>query len=65
MVGNVSVSSYEAKDGTTRFSLDVYAEDVEFLSPREEKRDNGAFEPSDADETDAPFDPDDFLAGLD
>ena len=36
VVGNVSVSSYEAKDGSTRFSLDVFAEDVEFLSSRSE-----------------------------
>ena len=45
VVGSVSVSSYEAKDGTTRFSLDVFAEDVEFLSPKEQ------FETSDADES--------------
>ena len=37
IIGAVSVSSYEAKDGTgTRFSLEVRAEDVEFLSPREQ-----------------------------
>lgn len=37
VVGSVSVSSYEAKDGSgTRFSLDVTAEDVEFLSSRNE-----------------------------
>ena len=37
VVGSVSVSSYEAKDGGgTRFSLDVRAEDVEFLSPKEQ-----------------------------
>ena len=35
VVGSVSVSTYEGKDGT-RFSLDVRAEDVEFLSPREQ-----------------------------
>ncbi len=35
VVGPVSVSSYEAKDGSgTRFSLDITAEDVEFLSTR-------------------------------
>jgi len=61
VVGQVSVSSYNGKDGEKRFSLDAFATDVEFLSP---KQDNGAFEPSDADETDAPFDSDDFLAGL-
>ncbi|HPJ03192.1 MAG TPA: single-stranded DNA-binding protein [Candidatus Limiplasma sp.] len=52
VVGNVSVSSYEAKDGTTRFSLDVYAEDVEFLSPRSEgSAGGGAYAPSDADDS--------------
>ena len=34
VVGPVSVSTYTAKDGTTRASLEVTAEDVEFLSPR-------------------------------
>ena len=37
VVGPVSVSSYEAKDGAgTRFSLEVRAEDVEFLSSRQD-----------------------------
>ena len=36
VVGPVSGSSYESKDGGTRFSLDVRAEDVEFLSPKEQ-----------------------------
>jgi len=49
VVGNVSVSSYEAKDGSTRFSLDVFAEDVEFLSPRSEvSGDGGGYTPPDA-----------------
>lgn len=48
VVGQVSVSTFTGSDGTTRASLDVTAEDVEFLSPRvsdlppkepEEKRD--------------------------
>ena len=34
VVGPVSVSSYTANDGSTRFSLEVTAEDVEFLSSR-------------------------------
>lgn len=34
VVGPVSVSSYTGNDGATRFSLDVMAEDVEFLSSR-------------------------------
>lgn len=36
VVGPVSVSSYEAKDGSTRFSLEVRADEVEFLSAREQ-----------------------------
>lgn len=36
VIGAVSVSSYTANDGSTRFSLDVTAEDVEFLSSRNE-----------------------------
>lgn len=34
VVGPVSVSSYTGNDGATRFSLDVVADDVEFLSSR-------------------------------
>ncbi len=44
VVGAVSVSTYEAKDGSgTRFSLEVNAEDVEFLSSRQ---DEGGYVPS-------------------
>lgn len=44
VVGSVSVSTYEAKDGSgTRFTLEVNAEDVEFLSSRQE---DGGFAPS-------------------
>ena len=36
VVGPVSVSAYEAKDGSgTRFQLEVRADDLELLSPRE------------------------------
>ena len=33
MSGPVSVSTYTAKDGTTRASMEITADDVEFLSP--------------------------------
>ena len=33
VVGPVSVSTYTAKDGTTRASMEITADDVEFLSP--------------------------------
>jgi len=37
VVGPVSVNTYEAKDGSgTRFSLEVTADDVEFLSSRQD-----------------------------
>ena len=36
VVGRVSVSTYQGNDGTTRASLDVMAEDVEFLSSRQD-----------------------------
>ena len=42
VVGPVSVSSYEAKEGGTRFSLEVRAEDVEFLSSRQDEQGNPA-----------------------
>lgn len=43
VVGPVSVSSYTGSDGSTRFSLEVTADDVEFLSSRQ---DDANFTPS-------------------
>ena len=34
VVGELQARTYEAKDGTTRMSLDVAADEVEFLTPR-------------------------------
>ena len=34
--GSVSVSTFQGNDGTTRASLEVTADDVEFLSPKGE-----------------------------
>lgn len=36
VIGPVSVSTYKGNDGNTRASLEITAEDVEFLSPRGE-----------------------------
>jgi single-strand DNA-binding protein len=36
VVGSVSVSTYDGRDGKTYTSLDVLASDVEFLSPKEQ-----------------------------
>ncbi|MBP3541278.1 MAG: single-stranded DNA-binding protein [Clostridia bacterium] len=44
VVGRVSVSTYQGQDGTTRASLDVMAEDVEFLSSRSD--DAAAYTPA-------------------
>ena len=53
VVGSVSVSTYEAKDGGgTRFALEVNAEDVEFLSAKEEAQGDGFTQ---VDNNDLPF----------
>lgn len=41
VVGPVSVSTYTGQDGTTRASLEVTAEDVEFLTSRAEAASSG------------------------
>lgn len=38
VVGELQASTYEAKDGTTKLSLDVNADEVEFLSPKNESQ---------------------------
>lgn len=37
VVGELQARTYEDKKGNTRLSLDVLADEVEFLSPKEEK----------------------------
>lgn len=39
VIGELQARTYQAKDGTTRMSLDVQADEVEFLSPKEDKPD--------------------------
>lgn len=63
VVGSVSVSTYEAKDGSgTRFTLEVNAEDVEFLSSRQE---DGGYVPSSSAEVKAPAPADTGFAQVD
>ena len=38
VVGELQARTYEAKDGKTKVSLDVQADEVEFLSPAEKKQ---------------------------
>jgi single-strand DNA-binding protein len=52
-VGPVSVSTYTGNDGVTRANLEVTAEDVEFLSPKEQ---NGGY--TQVAPADNPFDQD-------
>jgi single-strand DNA-binding protein len=40
VVGELQARTYEGKDGTTRMSLDISADEVEFLSPK--SQDDGA-----------------------
>ena len=37
VVGELQARTYESKDGTTRLSLDVSADEVEFLTPRSQQ----------------------------
>lgn len=46
VIGELSARTYEAKDGTTRVSLEVTADEVEFLSPREGGENRGQGYPS-------------------
>ena len=46
VIGELSARTYEAKDGTTRVSLEVTADEVEFLSPRDGGAPSGQGYPS-------------------
>ena len=37
VIGNLTLSSFTGNDGQTRYSLEVSADDVEFLTPRSEQ----------------------------
>ncbi|NLB61508.1 MAG: single-stranded DNA-binding protein [Clostridiales bacterium] len=57
VIGEVSIRTYETKDGKTGASLEVQAEDIEFLTPRSqgEHGDSGArYSPQDQSEYKAP-----------
>lgn len=41
VVGAVSLNTYTTKDGTTKASLEVNADEVEFLTPRSDADDTG------------------------
>lgn len=43
VTGSVAVQTYQANDGTTRASLEVNADDIEFLTPRSEAGEVNAY----------------------
>ncbi len=46
VVGRLQTSSYEAQDGSRRYTTDVVADDVEFISTNRQNSDDGDFTPS-------------------
>ena len=46
VTGQVSCRTYQAQDGTTRASLEVTADDIEFLSSRSDDQAAGAYTPA-------------------
>jgi len=47
VIGELQARTYQAKDGTTRMSLDVQADEVEFLSPKDDQKENPRTKPVD------------------
>ena len=43
VVGELQARTYENKDGQTRMSLDVAADEIEFMTPRKEKQEPDAY----------------------
>ena len=44
VIGELSARTYEAKDGSTRVSLEVTADEIEFLSPRDGNQQQGGYQ---------------------
>ena len=56
VIGELQARTYEAKDGTTRLSLDVAADEVEFLTPADKpKQEKPASEWEDISTSDLPW----------
>lgn len=49
VIGELQARTYEAKDGTTRMSLDVQADEVEFLSPKQQEEAGSTAQKNEAD----------------
>lgn len=48
VIGELQARTYEAKDGTTRMSLDILADEVEFLTPRNPEEGGASAPPASA-----------------
>ena len=46
VIGELQARTYEVKDGTTKLSLDVSADEIEFLSPAERTEEKPKAEPN-------------------
>ena len=46
VVGNLQIRQYEDRDGQKRTSVDVNADEVEFLTPKNAERDEGEYVPA-------------------
>ena len=55
VTGSISVSTYTAQDGSVRASLDLMANEVEFLSPKDQKQDSNQNGYVDVDTDDLPW----------
>lgn len=49
VIGELQARTYEAKDGATRMSLDVQADEVEFLSPKQQEEAGSTAQRNEAD----------------
>ena len=45
VIGNIEIRTYEDREGVERTSVDVIAQDVEFLTPRGAQEDGGDYQP--------------------
>ena len=45
VLGNIEIRTYEDREGVERTSVDVTAQDVEFLTPRGAQEDGGDYQP--------------------
>lgn len=61
VVGGLTLANYTAKDGSTKSSMEVSADEVEFLSPRSDADDTGLAPPTDEKAGFIPVDPGDDL----